>query len=379
MIEICQVHLIRTYTNENGKLIPDKLNEEDAQAFNMLMLQGSEINDDSYGYFTPEIVKRVPEHYKSRAYQEVVDAPFVVGHNRFTTKGSSTKKNAHPFQSSRFIWVHNGILDNDEKLRKQFKIKIKAKVDSAVIGHLVEHYVNKKKTIENAIKSAIEQISGDYSIFLFDKITKRLFYLRNSMRKFETALLHEKNTNRYVLIGSTDGDNIDNVYTERLLNFDIQKMDVLSRDIISSNTIFEVNGNGFENLIEFTPKEKKYIYPYNTIYKPGMNEFKDANDYESDEESVEYKSAVEQELDYSTIETFKTLTESLGFDLLITPHIEINIDHTEQLSGAFISGKDTEEFMDVYNDFFSDSKNSTMTAQGITSFITEYEDFYKQE
>jgi len=344
------------------------------------MLQGSKTNNDSFGYFTPERTKRIANEYKSRSYQDIINAPFVVGHNRFSTKGANTKKNAHPFQSNRFIWVHNGIINNDEQLKKRFKLKIKAKVDSAIIGHVVEHYAKKEKSIENAIKSAIEQISGDYSVFLYDKITRRLFYFRNSLRTFETALLYEKKNNRYILIGSTNGENIDKVYTKQLLGFNIRKAEVLSRKTIMPNALFEVNGNGFEHLANFTPAKNAYLYPYNSFYNERANSWEDDLIYRTNENYTDCGNMTEQEevLNYNIIERLRSIVEKLGFDLIVTPQVDILENNTEHVSGVFISGKDTEEFMDIYNEYFTDLKDSTMDANSVITFINDVQDYYER-
>lgn len=351
------MHLLKAYKNIKGKLVPDKLNNEDTNAFNMLMLQGSLMNDNSFGYFTPKHSERVAKKYDSRAYPKIVDAPFVVGHNRFATKGESTKKNAHPFQSSRFTWVHNGIIDNDVFLRNKYKLKIRSPVDSAIIGHLVEHFTKKHKTVEDAIKKAIEKISGDYSIFLYDKLTNRLFYFRNSLRTFETALLKLKN-NRYILIGSTNRNNLKLTYNKSILNFDIQDAVILSQQEIQPDKIFEVNGNGFESVKHFKPLARTVSWGNSSnYYTNDLDNYKDIRDLEGELFTQKY-------LSLDIVSQFRESVEKMGFNISITPK-EDNVG----IKGVFIYGKDADEFIDIYVESFSSVLDFTMTANKVIEFL----------
>ncbi len=53
-----------------------------------------------------------------------MESTVVMGHTRMTTQGSETKnRNNHPFRGSvngqRFALAHNGVLNNDRRLRKK--------------------------------------------------------------------------------------------------------------------------------------------------------------------------------------------------------------------------------------------------------------------
>ena len=78
------------------------------------------------GYNTKEklcIYKR-PRPARWMRFQVPVEAAVIMGHTRMTTQGSERKNyNNHPFpgnvRGSQFALAHNGMLYNDERLRKQ--------------------------------------------------------------------------------------------------------------------------------------------------------------------------------------------------------------------------------------------------------------------
>ena len=92
-----------------------------------------------------------------------------IGHNRYSTTGSSTVQNIGPIVGNHKLGTigiaHNGNLVNSRTLRNQLEERgsiFQTTTDSEVILHLVAK--SKQQTIEDKIKEATEQIRGAFSL-----------------------------------------------------------------------------------------------------------------------------------------------------------------------------------------------------------------------
>ena len=96
-----------------------------------------------------------------------------IAHTRWATHGKPTVKNAHPHTSSNQIaLVHNGIIENYEKLRGTLGkagYKFETETDTEVIAHLI-HKARKggKVDLVDAVKEAVKQLEGAYGICVID-------------------------------------------------------------------------------------------------------------------------------------------------------------------------------------------------------------------
>ncbi len=103
-----------------------------------------------------------------------LSGPHVIGHNRYSTCGSSNLVNAQPvliaFKNGQLASSHNGNLINADKLRNQMEENgsiFSTTTDTEVIMHLVAH--SKKKGIENMLLDALSKVKGAYSILFLTK------------------------------------------------------------------------------------------------------------------------------------------------------------------------------------------------------------------
>ena len=94
---------------------------------------------------------------------------FGIGHTRWATHGIPSKQNAHPHTDSTgtLAVVHNGIVENHEKLRVELSaqgFEFRSDTDSEVIAHLIGRYhVAEKKSLEASVKLALKKIEGCYA------------------------------------------------------------------------------------------------------------------------------------------------------------------------------------------------------------------------
>jgi glutamine---fructose-6-phosphate transaminase (isomerizing) len=98
-----------------------------------------------------------------------------LGHTRWATHGPPSDENSHPHfdQSGRIAVVHNGIIENYERLKERLKgHKFHSATDTEVLAHLIgEHYDKVKKSNGNgrhplteAVINALREVIGTYGI-----------------------------------------------------------------------------------------------------------------------------------------------------------------------------------------------------------------------
>lgn len=99
------------------------------------------------------------------------DVKCVIGHTRHSTQGSEKKNyNNHPFagkvKSCSFALAHNGVLVNDEELKRKYILpRSKIETDSYVAVQLIEH---KKSLNHDVLKFMAEQVDGSFSFSILD-------------------------------------------------------------------------------------------------------------------------------------------------------------------------------------------------------------------
>jgi glucosamine--fructose-6-phosphate aminotransferase (isomerizing) len=107
-------------------------------------------------------------------------APGVVGigHTRWATHGQPSDENSHPHldQSGRIAVVHNGVIENYERLRERLMKsghQFKSATDTEVLAHLIGDYYEKLKKsdgtpgvhpLTQAVMQALREVIGTYGI-----------------------------------------------------------------------------------------------------------------------------------------------------------------------------------------------------------------------
>ena len=95
----------------------------------------------------------------------------LMAHTRHSTQGSEKKNyNNHPFsgkcKNARFALAHNGVLANDDELRRKYRLsKTKVETDSYIAVQLLEY---KKVLDAESIKFMAESVEGSYSFSVVD-------------------------------------------------------------------------------------------------------------------------------------------------------------------------------------------------------------------
>jgi len=90
-----------------------------------------------------------------------------IAHTRWATTGKASVENAHPHlsENGEFAVVHNGIIENYEKLKKELiknKVKFTSETDTEVIVQLLEQ-CKEKNTLERLIK-VCKRLEGSFAL-----------------------------------------------------------------------------------------------------------------------------------------------------------------------------------------------------------------------
>lgn len=104
-----------------------------------------------------------------------------IGHTRWATHGRPSVKNAHPHQAAnqRFTIVHNGVIENFQKIRDTYlsDITLSSDTDTEVIVQLIAYFVKKEQLPPfKAFKKATSKLKGSYALALMDSQQPDMIY-----------------------------------------------------------------------------------------------------------------------------------------------------------------------------------------------------------
>jgi glucosamine--fructose-6-phosphate aminotransferase (isomerizing) len=112
-----------------------------------------------------------------------IKGSIAIGHTRWATTGSVTKKNAHPHLSNngKIAVVHNGIIENFSELKKFLLEKgfvFKSETDSEVIPNLIEIYMRDGISFVDAVKKTLAKLEGSYAVIILNSDEQKIIGAR---------------------------------------------------------------------------------------------------------------------------------------------------------------------------------------------------------
>lgn len=160
-----------------------------------------------------------------------------IGHNRWASIGGMTDEFAHPFETERYVGVHNGTLKNHRKLCEgcdQFSSDSEALMFSInAIG----------------IHETVKKIQGSFAIVLFDKEERVIHMMRNGDRPLSMSMIGEKEKS---IVFSSE---------QKLSDWVLDRNDVkvVSSQELEPYVLYTIDPDGLSDIVE-TPLEA-YVPP----------------------------------------------------------------------------------------------------------------------
>ncbi|MHC9161299.1 glutamine--fructose-6-phosphate transaminase (isomerizing) [Exiguobacterium profundum] len=130
-----------------------------------------------------ENVRTFKEVGRIQALRDIVPADaegtIGIGHTRWATHGVPSVPNAHPHQSTtgRFTLVHNGVIENDELIKKTLDVPFLSETDTEVIVQLMEKHFVELGDVEAAFRKTLSDLHGSYAIAMIDSEDKERLYI----------------------------------------------------------------------------------------------------------------------------------------------------------------------------------------------------------
>ncbi len=92
-----------------------------------------------------------------------------IGHTRWATHGAPSDTNSHPHlsDSGKISLVHNGIIENEARLREQLMakgIRFHSETDTEVVANLVGWFYEKEKDFIAAVRHALARLEGSFAL-----------------------------------------------------------------------------------------------------------------------------------------------------------------------------------------------------------------------
>lgn len=112
---------------------------------------------------------------------------FIMLHDRYTTNGSTEDNfNNHPIVIPNFVGIHNGTVENDDKLFSEYAEHFKrgGEVDSEIIFRLFGHYTSQGLDPQSAMQQTASLLEGTFTGAILDWRQPR----RMVMFKFDRPL-----------------------------------------------------------------------------------------------------------------------------------------------------------------------------------------------
>ena len=128
-----------------------------------------------------ELIKSIDYlKFTRKALQACIGSTAAIGHCRLTTDGSELiPQHNQPFITKNLVGIHNGVINNFERLRDEFQIPTEGEADSEVAFNFINLDIDRGKTPENAVINFYKLMRGSASIGILLKDYNRMIIATN--------------------------------------------------------------------------------------------------------------------------------------------------------------------------------------------------------
>lgn len=178
-----------------------------------------------------------------------------IGHTRWATHGEPNERNAHPHQCGQFTIVHNGIIENYAKLKKELEkqgYQFQSDTDTEVACALLDSIYQEEKDILKTLTLAQQKLEGSYALGILCKDDFTTLY---AMRKASPLIVATNDNGKFI---ASDVPAI-LAYTNEYYLLDDFDIAILKEDSLSfynsSKGYFEKEKQIFEGNLESSRKD----------------------------------------------------------------------------------------------------------------------------
>jgi predicted glutamine amidotransferase len=136
-------------------------------------------NNHGEGFYcdsSDNVIKQNEKIDYAKYFKEIIKSNIIITHQRFATSGFEVKYH-HPFENKEFVLVHNGIVNDFLGAKGSDTFGFFNQFTEMFNNIKVE---NREQRIIHAIKNLLDsKDAGSYSIAIYDKISKMLYYFKN--------------------------------------------------------------------------------------------------------------------------------------------------------------------------------------------------------
>lgn len=211
-----------------------------------------------------------------------------IGHTRWATHGEPNKTNAHPHKQGKITIVHNGILENYDKLKQELNnYNLKSETDTEVLCCLIDKLYNEEKDIIKALNKLKDLAKGSYALgIIVDDDLESIYAIKknsplvlaksdigNFIASDIPAILQY--TNKYILL---DNDEIAHLTKDNIITYD-KNGNIITKEINTFEGSFESScKNGYDHFMLKEIYEQPEVIK-NTINSLNINDLPDLNKY----------------------------------------------------------------------------------------------------
>lgn len=207
----------------------------------------------------------------SKVLTEVLIGDSAIGHNRYSTTGSSNKSNIQPFNivyhSGLLCLAHNGNLVNTKTLRRELREEgaiFQTTTDSELFMHLVAR--SKKENVLDQVLGALRKAQGAYSLAMITEIGLIAACDPLGVRPLNLGRIKLEN-GKYSYVVASETCAFDIINAEYIRPIENNEVILIDDEVLETNEVKSYK------ILEETPKPAHCIFEYIYFARPDSKVF----------------------------------------------------------------------------------------------------------